>query len=235
MTPTPKLKFSPSRAHRWMLCPGSVSLTATIPEPPFGPAAKLGIDVHRAAALLLEGGDIPEDLSSLVEKSGKWGDMISYVEFVRGMWKDLGGDLLIEYSFDLPFSGRKGIVDAAIVLSDSLYVIDLKTGKYPVNAYKSEQLRLYASEFMVAHEEKWPGLKDFYLTIFQPTLPDMVSTGYFTKKEILDFREQVLKTHALAVGENPPFVPGKAQCKWCPAIDRCEAYLDWVVPRSVVL
>ena len=54
--------LSASQSDRWMACPGSVALIATVPKQPSSPAAEEGTAAHEAAALCLQEGITPTEL-----------------------------------------------------------------------------------------------------------------------------------------------------------------------------
>ena len=150
-------KLSPSSAHRWATCPGSVALNRFVPRKPSGEAAKLGTFLHAVAEYTLR--------RKLVDRSFEVANILgctdgeyvldndgatkvyTYSEFVYSL-VDLGGKVAIEVALDLePITGERnarGTADCVVKLDNKFYVIDLKTGRIPVEAEGNMQLNMYA-------------------------------------------------------------------------------------------
>lgn len=148
--------LSPSGAHRWMTCPGSVVLEAGRPDN--GNAySEEGTAAHAVAAMVLTEG---RPASAYVGRRIEVGphrtvectaDMAAavqhYVDSVQHFASD--GTLLVEQSVPIGHitgeEGAKGTADAIVVLGQELQLHDLKYGRgVRVSAENNPQLMLYA-------------------------------------------------------------------------------------------
>ena len=148
-------RLSPSGAHRWIACPGSLALEAEYPDDSSSYAAE-GTLAHDIAGQCLEENLDPEDflykrfevdgfVFSVDEAMVK--HVADYMRLVRGYAE--GGVLLIERKVNFsPVVGVEdsfGTADAIIVKGDTMTVVDLKYGMgVEVSAEKNPQLMLYA-------------------------------------------------------------------------------------------
>lgn len=170
------LKFSPSKAHLWMHCPGALWLTKDL-EQKESAYAKDGTGAHALLEMCISKNIAPDTL-------------IGEVLEVRGEEYTVTEDcaMAVQYAYDLikseaencagvVFSEKKltilpgltGTVDCAIVscLGDTFYVLDYKHGAgVPVSAKENEQMLLYA--YGAAKELKLVGVNNVRLTIIQP-------------------------------------------------------------------
>ncbi|MGQ9671482.1 MAG: DUF2800 domain-containing protein, partial [Desulfosoma sp.] len=204
-------KFPPSKAHRWLVCPGSVALEEKIPDTVQSPAALEGTLLHEAAAKhLLEGTD-PSPNTPAVQL---------YVKTVRSH----PGLLLVERKVEVEKDLCWGTLDAAVVGGKSLHIIDAKFGKHPVQATGNPQLMLYA--LGLTRELGHKGHVE--LIIVQPTaasgLP--VKRWECDRKQLDAFRIKVYRAFDRASKPNPLFIPGQ-HCWFCRARPVCEEYKAW--------
>lgn len=167
-------KFSPSAAHRWIACPGSMVMEKGIPNTSSAHADE-GTAAHFLASECLEQGRNATDFLNcfIVIKKGnaKW--LISegtnsvshslstsvfrvdlemaeyvqkYIDAVRSQAD--GNELLVEQRVEFSeFIGSEnafGTADAIIICQSEIQVHDLKYGRTKVDAQGNEQLRLYA-------------------------------------------------------------------------------------------
>lgn len=226
--------LSPSGAHRSLRCPASLQAEALVPDYDSDYAAE-GTRAHTAAACVLNG-----DLEAVVYDDDEMAKHVaSYVKLVREY--ALGGTLLVEQKVDFgKFMFDDGprpmieIVDKetgeilseeasafgtsdAVILKpalEQLVMIDLKYGMgVKVDAEENEQLMCYALGCL--HEFDYLGpFKEIVLVIHQPRLKH-VSEWVISTEQLLAFGERAKLGFAVALGPNPPFIPGKKQCKFC--------------------
>ena len=231
-------KLSPSGAHRWMRCPGSVALEAPFPDNSNRYSAE-GTLAHDLAAHFLQDGVDPHTLVGTEATVDGFdfivtADMamfvVDYAKLVRGYAE--GGMLLVEKRVDFsPVIGVPdsfGTSDAIIIKGDELIVVDLKYGMgVKVDATENEQLQLYAlgalNDFGI--------LADFTMVtmvIHQPRL-NHVSEWTIPVEQLREFGEDArLAAVEVLDHEAPRLEAGEKQCRFCKAKAVCPALNDSV-------
>ena len=245
-------KLSPSGAHRWMRCPGSVVLEAQYPDRS-SVYAREGSAAHELAAIVLEGGapnaqgyvgmkvefrDGVETVQWPVDQA--MADHVDdYVKLVRQ--KAQGKTLLVERKVPIGhITGEDkatGTSDAIILdtVNRTIEVIDLKYGVgVRVLAEDNEQAQLYAlgalEEYGIATD-----FEHVTMTIHQPrlnhvaewTIPVHQIYGFADSAE--QAAENCRGAEMAAVGEAGDLVlsmflePGEKQCRFCSAKASCPA------------
>lgn len=218
-----------SSAHRWMACPGSVKLAASVPDAGGdSPYASEGTLAHDLAELCLNNGldavDLPAD--------GDWAQypqemrefVQQYIDQVRAIHAEVGGTLLIEQRLDYSewVPGGFGTADAVIIGDTELVVIDLKYGVgVRVDAPGNPQARLYNLGAYAEHEL---GHDFTHVTgiIVQPRL-DHYSSETLSIEELLAFAEDARQAADAALADDATFHPGAKQCRFCDAKAVCRA------------
>jgi hypothetical protein len=158
-------RFSPSSAHRWMHCAGSLALEAGLKDSGSEHAAE-GTVAHEVAARCLSGQvqaatmigwAITVDGHEFTVDADMAEHVQTYVDLVREY--ALLGELLVEQRVDFSDAvgapGQFGTSDAIVIDGDSgeLIVIDLKFGRgVKVDAERNEQMMLYALGALAEHE-----------------------------------------------------------------------------------
>lgn len=234
--------LSPSSAHRWTRCAGSVPLTKDLPNES-SEFADEGTAAHLlAAACLTEGTDAASQIGTAIVVNSKpfivdeemAGQVQKYINLVR----DIGGEALIEQALPIGFitgeDNAYGTADAIVFAGSELIVCDLKYGRgVRVDAVHNEQLAMYG----MAALNRYDLMGDFIqvrMVICQPRL-DHVSEWVQTVDELgaltqeLSFKAGVVR-NALTYAEehngevSPTLLnPGDKQCQWCLAKATCPA------------
>jgi len=218
-----------SSAHRWMQCPGSVAMCKSLPDGGRGSSyATEGTKAHTLAELCLnrnmDAVDLPDSPEWAEYPQEMRGYVQQYIDQVRALHAEVGGELLVEQRVDYSewVPGGFGTADAIIIADDEILVIDLKYGLgVRVDAPDNPQSRLYMLGAYAEHELG----HDFRKTtgiIIQPRL-DHFSSEELTVDELMAFAEVAREKADLALVDDAPLVPGASQCRFCDAKAVCRA------------
>lgn len=237
---TEHAKLSPSSAHQWMACPGSVKAQEGLPDTA-GAGAFEGTVAHRLNELcyVVPGGHrdpfIYVGETSLVdgvpasvtdEMARHTEDWLAYIDTLATP----NAVVLTEQRLALdPWApGQFGTADAVVFAPGVAHIVDYKFGFRAVNAEGNAQLMLYA----LGAIEEYGAIYEFdtvVLHIVQPRAaggsPDPYST---TVDELRAFGAEVQRAAELALSDGAPRVPGAIQCQWCKAASSCPALRDTI-------
>lgn len=241
-------QLSPSKRHRWALCPGSVREEAKYPEERSGPAAIDGTHSHTllehcikaglADPTLMVGVRLMDDEGEFVIDADRAARVKMAIEYVKSRVTQLNGmaEVVPEKRVDPQwFTDRddlSGTVDIQIIGGGVLEIVDYKDGMAEVPAEGNLQLQQYALG-KLAECRKGHNVPDQYpwyevrMTIIQPKLAlrggTPITTWTVPVSELLT-KISVLVDQARAT-DNPdaPLIPGDSQCKYCRAKGACSA------------
>lgn len=228
-------RLSPSSAHRWMRCPGSLALESTQPDKSSA-FAEEGTRAHELAEKILNG-----RLQGFEHQGGTDPEMHDYVlRYVDAVWTLAeGNELMVEQRVDFSHivgvENSFGTADAVVIVGNELQIHDLKYGRgVQVDAEQNEQLQLYALGAL----EQFNLLYDFdsvRLFIHQPRL-NHVSEWALSVEELEAFGQRAQEAAANVIvmfniaeceGVNTlpleNFTPGEKQCRFCKASAICTA------------
>lgn len=226
--------LSPSGADRWMMCPGSVSLSLDLPNTENEYSIE-GTDYHEVAAVCLEENTNAADYVGMPMLSGALvteenaAYLQRYIDLVRFHRDGPGGGPAV-YEDSVPIDhltgeeGAEGTVDAAILKQDpELVVIDLKFGRgVPVYAENNRQGKIYALGLIKKHsmETEYETVR---IIICQPRI-DNTSEWVIPMRELLAFGEEVAQKAKPIMDRllNPslkplPLVVDDKACRFCKA------------------
>ena len=232
-------KLSPSGAHRWMACPGSVTLEADFPDTSSA-YAREGTAAHELAAMVLE--DPSSTANHYVGKKIAFDDhgeevvwpitkemadyVDDYVSFVRE--RAVGKILHVECKLSIGHitgeDGATGTSDVVIIdrEQEAIEVIDLKYGMgVRVDAENNEQMQFYALGALYEYEL----ISDFSwvtMVIHQPRL-NHVSEWNIPVDQLRRFEDEARHAADKVRWEEPTFNPSEKQCRFCKAKATCPA------------
>lgn len=229
-------KLSPSKAHRWAICPGSVREEAKYPDTS-GAAAVDGTHSHTLLERALTDdldptmyvGKLLDDHEGefIVDKERAQRVAMAYAH-VQHRAKELDALMVVAESRVDPAAlldrdDCSGTVDVQIHAGTHVDIIDYKDGAGIVSAKDNQQLELYALGVLADN----PHIQSVRMTIIQPKLAQRgmkAITSYDMMAVDLLARVEQYKAAAAAT-DNPdaPLVPGESQCKFCKAKGSCSA------------
>lgn len=236
-------KLSPSGAHRWMACPGSVALEAWFPDSSSEFAAE-GTVAHELASECLISGADPALLIGKPASVDGFDFTIdqTMVDHVKDYMKLVheyaeGGELMVEKRVSIGHltgeDGAGGTSDVIIIKGSEIIIIDLKYGTgVRVDANANPQLMLYAlgalNEYelvgdfdtvtMVIHQPRLNHVSEYSIPVEQ-----LLQFGYVVQVKAKDVSAAITYQDQLDTWADDYLNPGEKQCKFCKAKATCPA------------
>lgn len=217
--------LSPSTSHRWMNCPGSVALCASMPKEAQSKYGAEGTAAHQLLEKCLKNlknnpydyvGDEFNDFTVTEEMA----EAVSFaVEYVKNTLQQCGGDLWVERTISIR-PNLDGTLDIAIIQEDLgfITVIDFKYGKgILVSALENSQLLLYLVPLAAAFKAT-----RYKLVVIQPRTEEQVNE-WECDRRYLDVFEKELDRRIELTKEKDAALSTGDWCKWCNAKAVCPA------------
>lgn len=214
-------KIGASSFHRWKMCPGSVSLSESVPPQPSSSYALEGTKAHEVAAYYLEHLSWPKDVDH---------EMLEAVSiYTTTVLSDAGlqNDYKVEvgFSLDSVHPGLFGTADCVMYdeANKLVRVYDYKHGKgISVDVEDNDQLKYYALGALLAGIH---GVEIVELVIVQPRCPHpdgAVRRWRFDSLELIDFAAELAEYAKRTEVSNGKLNEGE-WCRFCPAAGICPA------------
>ena len=213
--------LSPSSGPRWFVCAGSPQAEAGYPRTT-NKYAEEGTEIHDLGAHGIESTKPADQLTDNKEWQGIIDTYTRYVYEQAPEGVVPLAEILVELDHIAP--GMFGTADAVVLdsPSDTIHVIDLKTGKGRVDVENNVQLLLYASGVyeMFGWMAEW---KQVVIHIVQPRL-DYIGAQTVTVDELAKFTETAIERAKAALADNPPKTPSQEACRYCKHAGDCNEY-----------
>lgn len=249
-------KLSPSKRHRWAVCPGSIREEAKYPDDGGGPAAIDGTHSHTLLEHCIKNG-LSDPLDQVGEKfADHEGEFV--VDKDRAHRVKLAINYIIERSVGGIFKvvseqkvdpehllGRKdlsGTVDCQIIGDDWIEIIDYKDGMGTVSAEGNVQLEQYAYGVLAGYKlpinVPYP-VSRVIMTIIQPKLGlkgmPIITSHEVKVSDLLSNLGTIVMQAAATDQPDAPLVPGDSQCKFCKAKGSCAALASNVMKEVGIM
>jgi hypothetical protein len=214
-----------SSMYRWSVCPGSVRMSAGIPNQSSAYAEE-GTAAHEAAAHYLNRGEFPPGVDAETAEA-----VMVYVNTIfedeRSAYGKSSYERLVEHGFDLAkiYPGAFGTADCVIYYPalKLLRVYDYKHGAgIPVEVAGNSQLKYYGLGALVSLGYL---VNTVELIIVQPRCyhaDGPVRRWQLSALELLDFAADLVDFAKRTEDPNAPLIPGE-HCRFCPAAGVCSA------------
>jgi len=224
---------SPSKAYRYLACPGSIREEAAYPDPPSGPGAIDGTHSHSLLEHCIKGNGNPLKMVGvkLQDHEGEFvvdrprAERIELaLVYVRSRVGPLGTVVPERRVSPAHLIGRTdmdGTCDVTIVTPEELEVVDYKDGMNEVTAQDNPQLELYALGVLAGYKLPVNGEYPFQtvrMTIIQPKMA--LRGGQPITSHVVTVQEMMGKIGKYVVGgaatdaPDAPLVSGP-HCRYC--------------------
>lgn len=237
-------QLSPSKRHRWALCPGSVREEAKYPDERSGAAAIDGTHSHTLLEHCIDAGlidpttqvgeimaDDDGEFKVDADRAARVKTAIDYIRerSMNGMFKVISEER-VDPKHLLGRDDLSGTVDCQIIGNDWIELIDYKDGMGIVSAEGNMQLEQYAYGVLAGYKlpvnVEYP-VKRIIMTIIQPKLAlkgmKAITSWERGVRDMLTNLGTIVVQAAATDAPDAPLVPGESQCKFCRAKGSCAA------------
>jgi hypothetical protein len=148
-----------------------------------------------------------------------------YVDYIEKRQKELGARSVIEEKVYLDEISDKchGTADCILLAEDRICVIDLKSGKWNVEAMKNKQLMIYGLGALTRYGGGNPDIT-MELTIVQPRVKNQIKTFEISAPNLVEWGFTDLKQATDACDEESPQYNFGDHCRFCNAKADCDEY-----------
>jgi|PlaIllAssembly_1097288.scaffolds.fasta_scaffold01303_6 hypothetical protein len=242
-------RLSPSSRYRWSVCPASVAACAKY-EVEGAKSSDSAIDGTHSHTLLeyclKHAGGIADARHFigmvLTDHEGMFGinkDRADRVQIALNYIKSKsdGAGIIAEQRVNpeklLGRNDMGGTVDVQIIRGNHLELIDYKDGMNPVEAKGNKQLEQYAYGVLAERPEAFETIT---MTIIQPKLAIKgiipISSHTVDVADLFVAMPDIVAEADATDAPDAPFVPGEAQCKYCPNKGNCSAFNSYTLEAS---
>ena len=226
-------KLSPSKAYRWLACPGSVREESRYPDEPSGPSAIDGTHTHSLLEHCIKNSGDPTKMVGVKMKDHEGEFVVDrdradrvtvalhYITQQRGMLGTVVPEQRVHLRHLVGRDDMDGTCDVQIRTPLELEIIDYKDGMNEVVAADNPQLELYALGVLAGF--KLPvngdyGFQRVRMTIIQPKLAlkgvPIITSHELTIPEIMGKIGKFVAGAAATDNPDAPLVSG-SHCKYC--------------------
>lgn len=191
-----------------MGCHASANLELAIPgyqgpieDPTANNAATRGTHMHEIMAEIMQ--LKPTDARKFSEAAVYMSELAARRRFTRLVEEEMTADWLV--------STPKTTADLVLFTKDEMHVVDLKTGKIPVDPVENKQLMYYGATY--GHMA--PKAKGIHLHIVQPWA-GIMDSWFADTARIAQFMVDARAAEAAILAGDTTFSPGD-HCTFCPA------------------
>lgn len=232
--------LSPSSAHRWMVCPGSVHAQAAMTTVDSGnKASREGTVAHSLLEVCLQFGFDPQDLlehellpdmppiaQHMVDGVRHALDWVEeYIDTYGAKNLELISEQRVRIGsmIGVPDEVCNGTPDIQIRHLDAkcLVTVDYKHGMIPVDVEDNPQLMLYTLGGIKEHGK----YKEYKNVIIQPRAAKrrVVDEVSYKNGKLVGFTDQARRAAIAAMAPDAPRVAGE-HCRFCRAANNCQTY-----------
>lgn len=248
-------RLSPSKRHRWVLCPGSIREEAKFPDERSGAAAIDGTHSHTLLEHCIKAGlSDPTSLVGveMVDHDGKFiidaeraARVKVAVEYIKSRVAEFNG--MVEVTPETRVNPKRltgrddlsGTVDIQIIGNDVLEIVDYKDGMGVVLAEENLQLEQYAIGKLAECETEQYPWREVRMTIIQPKLAlkgmNPITSWTIPISQFTSRIERLKQQAAATDAPDAPLVPGENQCKFCKAKGSCSALASNVMKEVGIM